>query len=81
MPKHSSKQKDTRQLARHVLNTVVPDAEPAKKKPAANKARPPRPAKKRDVEDIDRADSEGMAQPQGVPPKRKNPRSGRAGRG
>ena len=73
MPQRSSKQKDTPQLARHVRDTVAPDAEPAKKKPAANKARPPRPAKKRDVEDIDRADSEGMGQPQGMPPKRKNP--------
>ena len=73
MPQRSSKQKDTRQLARHVRDTVVPDAETAKKKPAANKAKPPRPVKKRDVEDIDRADSEGMGQPQGMPPKRKNP--------
>ena len=53
MPKRSSKQKDT-----------VPDAEP--KKPAPNKANPPRPTKKQDVKDIDRADSEGMAQPQGL---------------
>ena len=45
MPKRSSKrQKDTQELARHVLDTVVPDAEPAvpppeeakpKKNPAA----------------------------------------------
>lgn len=35
-------------------------------KPAANKARPPRPTNKLDVKDIERADSEGMAQPQGV---------------
>jgi len=27
MPKRSSKQKDTQQLARHVLDAVVPDAE------------------------------------------------------
>lgn len=39
MPRRSSKQKDTQQLARKVLDTVVPDAEPAKperkKNPAA----------------------------------------------
>jgi hypothetical protein len=29
MPKRSSKQKDTQELARHVLDAVVPDAEPA----------------------------------------------------
>lgn len=37
MPKRSSKQKDTQQLARSILDAVVPDAEPrkaAKKKPA-----------------------------------------------
>jgi hypothetical protein len=33
MPKRSSKQKDTQQLARSVLDAVVPDAEPAKEKP------------------------------------------------
>jgi hypothetical protein len=73
MPKRSSKpQKDTQQLARSVLDAIAPDAEPPKK-PAANKAKPPRPVKKRDVQDIDRADSEGMGQPQGLPPKKKNP--------
>jgi hypothetical protein len=72
MPKRSSKSKDTQQLARSVLDAVAPDAEP-KKKPAANKARPPRPKKKQDVADIERADSEGMAQPQGDPPRKKNP--------
>jgi hypothetical protein len=74
MPKRSSKplkRKDTQQRARSILNAAAPDAEPPKK-PAANKAKPPRPVKKRDVQDIDRADSEGMAQPQGVPPKQKN---------
>lgn len=64
MPKRSSKLKDTPQLARSVLDAVAADAEP-KKKPAPNKARPPRPTKKRDVADIERADDEGMAQPQG----------------
>ena len=42
MPKRSSKkQKDTQQLARHVLNSIVPDAEPApdeKPKPEKNPA-------------------------------------------
>lgn len=79
MPKRSSKSKDTQQLARSVLDAVAPDAEPPKK-PAANKARPPRPAKKRDVQDIERADSEGMAQPQGVSPKKKNPAAVALGR-
>ncbi len=80
MPKRSSKtpkQKDTQQLARSILDAVAPDAEP--KKPAANKAKPPRPGKKRDVTDIDRADSEGMGQPQGVPEK-KNPAAVALGR-
>ena len=71
MPRRSSKSKDTQQVARKVLDSIAPDAEP--KKPAANKARPPRPTKKRDVRDIERADSEGMAQQQGVEPKPKNP--------
>ena len=79
MPKRSSKQKDTQQLARSILDAVAPDAEPAKK-PAANKAKPPRPVKKRDVQDIERADSEGMAQPQGLPPKEKNPAAVALGR-
>src|SRR5688572_27363891 len=80
MPKRSSKKKDTQQLARQVLDAVVPDAEPPKK-PAANKARPPRPVKKQDVQDIEQADSEGMAQPQGVPPpKEKNPAAVSLGR-
>jgi hypothetical protein len=77
MPKRSTKkptkkppQKDMRQLARPIRDAVVPAAVPTK--PAANKARPPRPVKKQDVKDIDRADSEGMGQPQGLPPK-KNP--------
>jgi hypothetical protein len=37
MPKRSSKQKDTQELARSVLDQVVPDAEPTKpeKNPAA----------------------------------------------
>jgi hypothetical protein len=38
MPKRSSKQKDSQELARHILDTVVPDAEPKpqkQKNPAA----------------------------------------------
>ena len=30
MPKRSSKKRDTQQLARHVLDSVAPDAEPGK---------------------------------------------------
>jgi hypothetical protein len=33
MPKRSSKQKDTQQLARSILDKIAPDAEPAKPKP------------------------------------------------
>lgn len=68
---------DPQQLARKVLDTVVPDAAV---KPAPNKAKPPRPVKKRDVQDIDRADSEGMAQPQGMAPPEKNPAAVALGR-
>ena len=49
----------------------LPGVDPSKIQPAPNKAKPPRPVKKRDVQDIDRADSEGMAQPQGLPPKKR----------
>lgn len=38
MPKRSSKQKDTQQLARGVLDAVVPDAEAKAEKPAKNPA-------------------------------------------
>jgi len=38
MPKRSSKQKDTQQLARSVLDAIVPDAEPKAEKPAKNPA-------------------------------------------
>ncbi len=79
MPKRSSKPKDTQQLARSVLDALVPDAEP-KKKPAPNKAKPPRPKRRQDVADIDRADSEGMAQPQAEPVKKKNPAAVALGR-
>jgi hypothetical protein len=42
-------------------------------KPAPNQARPSRPKKAQDVQDIERADSEGMAQPQGLPAEPKPP--------
>jgi hypothetical protein len=38
MPNRSRKQKDTQQLARSVLDSIMPDAEPAKKKPTGTKA-------------------------------------------
>jgi hypothetical protein len=38
MPKRSSKQKDTQQLARGVLDAIVPDAEPKAGKPKKNPA-------------------------------------------
>ena len=68
----SKKSATTPQPARRApaLAAPLPDVS---KKPAPNKAKPPRPVKKQDVEDIDRADSEGMAQPQGLPPKKKKP--------
>jgi hypothetical protein len=69
MPKRSSKPKDPQQLAASALDAAVRDAE-LTKKPAPNKARPPCPKKKQDVADIERADSEGMAQPQGQPLKK-----------
>lgn len=43
MPKRSSKrQKDTQELARHILDTVVPDAEPAPETHAAQEPEPPK---------------------------------------
>ena len=44
MPNRSRKkpsEKDTQQLARHILDTVVPDAEPPKAKKKAAKAKDP----------------------------------------
>jgi hypothetical protein len=38
MPKRSSKQKDPSEIARHVLDAVVPDAESAPPKPEKNPA-------------------------------------------
>ena len=80
MPKRSRKtpEEDYQQTARRVLDEADPTAEPPTK-PAANKAKPPRPVKKQDVKDIEQADAEGMAQPQGAPPK-KNPAAVALGR-
>ena len=55
---NKKKQDDNQQLARKVLDAVVPDAEPAANKKAV------RPKGKQDAADIDRAAGEGMAQPQ-----------------
>ena len=38
MPKRSSKQKDAQQLARSVLDAIVPDADPKPAKPEKNQA-------------------------------------------
>jgi hypothetical protein len=54
-PVKKKKQADHQQLARRVLDSIVPDAEPKKK---------PRPKNKQDAADVDRAEGEGMAQPQ-----------------
>ncbi|MCE9547000.1 MAG: hypothetical protein K8T25_16115 [Planctomycetia bacterium] len=73
MPKptnKSKKQPAPRPAARKAPKALAPLPEPVKK-PAPNKAKPPRPAKKQDVLDIDRADSEGMAQPQEQKPQKK----------
>src|SRR5688572_1627539 len=60
-PAKKKRQPDYQQLARKVLDTVAPDAEPKAIKPAKT---PPRPKGKQDAADIDRAAGEGMAQPQ-----------------
>ncbi len=71
--KKQKRQPDYQQLARKVLDTVAPDAEPkafkpAKEQPRPKRKKPARPANKQDAEDRDRADGEGMAQPQGKNP-------------
>ena len=65
MPNRSRKKsaKDFNQLARSVVDQAT-GATPPKKVAV--------PVKKRDAADIDRAESEGMGQPQGVRPKKKN---------
>lgn len=68
MQKRSSKKKrqpDHQELARTVLDVIVPNAETKAKKPAK---KPPRPKNKQDAADVDRASAEGMAQPQGKNP-------------
>ena len=57
--------KDFNQLARSIVDKVIGISTPKKK--------PPRPVKKQDAADVDRAESEGMAQPQGLPPKKRRP--------
>ena len=52
---------DYQQVARQVLDTIAPDAEPKAIKPVKT----PPPKRKQDAADIDRAAGEGMAQPQG----------------
>lgn len=59
------RQPDYQQVARKVLDTITPDAEPKAVKPAKT---PPRPKGKQDAADVDRAADEGMAQPQGKNP-------------
>ena len=76
MPNRSRKPAaDFNQLARSIVDQAT-GAKP-KSKPAPNKAKPARPKKKQDVE---RADSEGMAQPQGIKPKKKDPAAVSLGR-
>jgi hypothetical protein len=64
-PVKKKRQPDYQQVARKVLDAVVPDAEPKAIKPAKST---PRPKAKQDAEDVDRAEAEGMAQPQGKNP-------------
>jgi hypothetical protein len=70
MPKRSRKKpaKDFNQLARSIVDRATGMGAP--KKPDAPKAKSARPKKSQDAADIARADSEGMAQPQGTRPKR-----------
>jgi len=67
MPKRSRKKppaKDFNQIARSVVDQATGASTPALKKP-------PRPVKKQDAADVDRAESEGMGQPQALPAKKK----------
>jgi len=69
MPKRSRKKppaKDFNQIARSVVDQAT-GASAKPKKPA----KPPRPIKKQDAADLDRAESEGMGQPQGQASKKK----------
>jgi hypothetical protein len=52
---------DYQQVARQVLDTIAPDADPKAIKPAKT----PPPKRKQYAADIDRVAGEGMAQPQG----------------
>jgi hypothetical protein len=64
MPNRSRKKagKDFNPIARSVVDQATGISQPQKKLP--------RPVKKRDAADVDRAESEGMAQPQGMQPKK-----------
>jgi hypothetical protein len=60
-PVKKKRQPDYQQVARKVLDVIAPDAEPKAIKPA----KPPTPPKrKQDAADIERAEGEGMGQPQ-----------------
>ena len=64
-PVKKKRQPDYQQLARKVLDVIAPDAEPKAIKPAK---KPPVPKRKQDAADVERAEGEGMAQPQGKNP-------------
>jgi hypothetical protein len=75
--KKKKRQPDYQELAHKVLETIAPDAEPKAIKPAKNS---PPPRRKKDTEDVERAESDGMAQPQGKKPEKKNPAAVALGR-
>lgn len=64
-PVKKKRQPDYQQVARKILDAVAPDAEPKVIKPAK---KPPAPKRKQDAADVERAEGEGMAQPQGKNP-------------
>jgi hypothetical protein len=67
----SDKPNKLKRMPREAPRVPTPVTEP---KPG-NKAKAPRPVKKLDRLDVERADSEGMAQPQAMQPKQKASRS------
>jgi hypothetical protein len=60
-PEKKKRQPDYQQVARKVLDAIAPDAEPSAIKPAK---KPLVPKRKQDAADVERAEGEGMAQPQ-----------------
>jgi hypothetical protein len=64
-PVKKKRQPDYQQLSRKILDAVAPDAEPKAIKPAKE---PLAPKRKQDAADVERAEGEGMAQPQGKNP-------------